>query len=1176
MMRLVMMGWLALCLAMPAGAALTEALPQVQGTRRIVLEQLDRMLLADPALQVIGQGSWLRPVGQSTRGPISRAYADPLLGGTSDHDLRLVMKGKDQAIAHRWKLAQERLRDGIRSLFPKHASAQVIEQTLIKYGFQPAQAKALARQGGEAIVSKILQSVNLYAPPQLMREVVNDKTAAAVFRKLGSVPNLGGRLIEGVWGEGTTAAIQEFEAGGRLFWNSGKGVRAGFVDLVHLAEGQGRYTLGGAANLSAQWAEKALEALHEGDPELVAKYLKRLKSTLNLAARKGNLSAGALSETFGQLDDLIAQAGRGQLNLGQAQRFIKGARMQASLLGQLARHPGTTDRQILMAILDPRAPSRYGKLGEWFRRTWETADNWVLFERTLQGVFLVYSTWQTAGTWGERGMETALRQAGVEVAMLASLPVGAVTLLANHMIETAKEAGYDMAVRAQEWEHFLAGISSVKGFEGFSRKEMSIRQLALTLASPDEVRRAVESQATHISMLRDTGVPESEVGREKRAGVWQALVARMTPIVTAEWLRERRNVMVEYIDLALALDALMEEAVFRAVVQPQPAEAEDGSGARVTLRLDSSVDPREMRDLLRRMEDRIRPLGGSKHLVYFSYRGEVTWTCHGQKQVLKAYVGLDDLFAPVQCTLPGRGNYPVEASFRLKVDISVGGGAGEAIDVLDAQGLLERDYQRVVKGNVDVVTRARAVVEPVAKARLAMPTELMAGETFKLSWDRAETPAFKPGRYRVMLLPRGTRLTEQDFLTLSFDPSGRPGGVFKYPVEVVSEQVREGRIDIEIQAPQVQDIQQPEDLDLAFIFLDGAASLSSQLDQAMADLAKAEREMEEFERKLEAMPDAEREKILREMEAAMARAEAAPPPELPEPDPGQAPVAAGTVRAVPVTVRPIQIATDVPSGWQQVDDGRVNWREFTLEENSPRKGNHVYAKASFAVRVNHTDQALNALAEEHFNFSKRQGEAPRVTPIRIGRFEGEIVRWPPRPVEMPERYGARAQAFLKHGRVQLAIDYQVETVGFLEVITDAEGRKIVVYDTRPDAADRFQGLRDEVEAMLATLKVGHQSAGPSSSVAPAAPARTASEDPYVRLVAAKAEAEPGEFVEIKAVLENARGDEGELRYEWGGNHAGDGDTVTFFASDPGAYDITVIVRGTKGVVGATSVPIRVR
>ena len=1162
---------LSMLVVMPAAAALTEAMPQVQGTRKIVLEQLDRLLVSDPSLQIIGQGSWLRPAAQSAnKGPISRAYADPLLGGTSDHDLRLVMKGKDQAVTHRWKLAQDRLRDGIKSLFPKNASVKAIEETLLKYGFKPAEAQALARQGGEAIVGKILQSVNLYAPPNLMREVVNDKTAATVFKKLGSVPNLGGRIIEGVWGEGTTAAIQEFEAGGRLFWNSGKGARAGFVDLVHLAEGQGRYTLGGAANLSAQWAEKALDALHEGDPELVAKYLKRLKSTLNLAAKKGNLSAGALGETLAQLDDLIAQAGKGNLGTAQAQRVLRGARMQASLLGELARNPGATDRQILMAILDSKAPSNFGKLGEWFRRTWETADNWVVFERTLQGVFVVYSTWQVAGTWGEQGMETALRQAGVEVAMLASLPVGAVAMLANHMIDTAKDAGYNMAVRSQEWSDFLAGISSVKGFEGLSRKELDIDQMARTMTTPDEVRKAVESQATHISMLRDTGAPESAAGAEKRAGVWQALVNRMTPIVAAEWLRARKRLLIDYIDLALELDALMEEAVFRAVIQPQPVQIEEGASASATLRLESSVDHRQIRDLLNRMEERIRLLGGKNHLVYFSYRGEVTWTCNGQKQSYSAYTRLDDLFQPVTCALPGRGNYPVEADLRLKVDVSV---VGEAADVFGAKPLLERDYQRKVPGSVDVVTVARAKVEPVQKAKLAMPTEIMAGESVKLSWDRSQMPAFKTGRYRVMLLPRGTQLTQQDFFMLSFDPTGRPGGVFKYPVEVVSEQVNNERIDIEVQVPQVYDIQKPEQLDLAFILLDGEASLSSQLEQATADLAKAEAEMEEFDRKMEAMPEAEREAFMRKLEETMAQLEKAPPPELP--DPAKDLVAPGTVRSVPVTVRPTEITLQMPSNWRRSEDGRVNLRGASLEENRPQPGDYVYAKASFNVQLDYIDEAMNALREGLFNADKRWGVGQQVKPMRIGNFQGEIVRWPALEHTAPH-YAASAKAFLKHGRVQVGIDYTLETQGYVRIDHDAQGKPIVRYDTRAAAADRYASLRGEAEAMLASLRIGLQRAEGAAPPVSAPAAREAREDTYVRLVAAKGEAEPGEFIEIKAVVENPKGSEGALTFEWGGNHAGSGDTVTFFASNPGNYTVTVIVRGGKGVIGSTSVDIRVR
>jgi hypothetical protein len=274
-------------------------------------------------------------------------------------------------------------------------------------------------------------------------------------------------------------------------------------------------------------------------------------------------------------------------------------------------------------------------------------------------------------------------------------------------------------------------------------------------------------------------------------------------------------------------------------------------------------------------------------------------------------------------------------------------------------------------------------------------------------------------------------------------------------------------------------------------------------------------------------------------------------------------------------VRPTEIDFPLPSGWSRDGDGRRDWRQAGIQENQPVEGNHVYARGQFSVRLDYTDEALNEMREGLFRDSKRLAGG-QAAPLRIGRLAGEIVRRPPREVEAP-LYRASAEAFLKHGRVQASIDYTVETQGFLKMAVDEKGKPYVLYDTRAAAAERFTKLREDAEAMLASLRIGQQRAGPSAPAPVAAPqAREAREDTYVRLVAAKTEAEPGEFVEIRAVLENPRGDEGTLLYEWGGNHAGEGDSVIFFASAPGEYDVTLIVRGAKGVVGSTSVSIRVR
>ena len=435
-------------------------------------------------------------------------------------------------------------------------------------------------------------------------------------------------------------------------------------------------------------------------------------------------------------------------------------------------------------------------------------------------------------------------------------------------------------------------------------------------------------------------------------------------------------------------------------------------------------------------------------------------------------------------------------------------------------------------------------------------------------------PDFKPGQYKVVVWPRGTRLTQQDFYLLSFDPSGTPGGVFKYPAAVLSEKVNGDRIDIEVQVPQVYAIQKPEELELAFIFMDKEASLSSQLDKAMADMEKAQAELD---RKMAAMSEAEREALARKMEEAIAQAGNQPPPVIA--DPSKEEVPPGTVRTVPVTLRPTELAFETPRGWQLSADNRANRRVATLEEGAPGAGNHVYVKGNFDVWLDYTDEALNWMSEGQFNDSKRYGGEKQISPMQIGVYKGEIVRAAAQS-DGDNRVGhnaRRSEAFLKNGRVQAHIVFGVETWGYAQYAADPQGHAYPVYDTRPAAAARLNAVYDDMERMLASLRLGQQrAANAAPAPIPQASAAEAREDTYVRLVAAKTQAEPGEFIEIKAVLENPKGDEGALSYEWGGNYAGSGDTVTFFASDPGEYSVTVTVRGARGVVGSSSVDLSVR
>ncbi|MEI6669428.1 MAG: hypothetical protein WCP29_14850 [Acidobacteriota bacterium] len=689
-----------------------KALPHVLGTRHIVLEQLEAVLALDPGLEIIGQGSWLRSPSAVPKkgGPISRAYSDPLLGGTSDHDLRLVMKGGDEAaMASKWRNVQTLLRDRIRNLFPAGADPKRLQDILMSFDFTAEEASKIASRGATNIADAVLKSVNLYSPPQLVRFVVDEKTAASTFKQLRAVPNLFGRELEGVWGEGSAAATQLFESGGHLFYADAKGeLKLAFVDLVHLTEGYGRYSLGGAANMSVQWAEKAAEAIRTGDMSLVEKYLSRLRGTLTLAVNKGNLPPDAMRTTFGRLDQFITRAKAGELAVLEGgldlRTFLQTARKQSSVLGEFARNSGSMDRELLLAILEPQPVGRLAKVGQWFQEVWPSAESLAVFERALQAAFVVLSTWQVSGTWGEKGMEDALRQAGVEGSLLASLPTGAVMALANAMLDNAKEFGYNTAVRSQEWRDFLAGISSVKGYEGQTGLELSIGKLALQSVSPAEIKRAVELQAYNISQLKETSGADSDATAAAREAIRTRLVTNMTPIVLAEWQRERKRLITIYLDLALQLDEKMNNLILAAGgIRPMVMLGKVQS-TNADVHMTSSEDLKTIQALLDRMDAAITPLGGRRGIVPFSYRGSLVWEQDGKLREVSTTSNLNDLLAPQTMQFPGPGSYPMVARFKLEVSAPSLGGVGEAADVRAAQGLLARDYQRRMPFTVDVGT----------------------------------------------------------------------------------------------------------------------------------------------------------------------------------------------------------------------------------------------------------------------------------------------------------------------------------------------------------------------------------------------------------------------------------------------------------------------------------------
>ncbi len=1162
--------WL-LSAALAIAGDLTQAMPYSQGTRKIVLEQLETLLANDKSLQIIGQGSWLR--GPAAKGAkLSRNYADPLLGGTSDHDLRLVMQGDDGQVLAKWKSVRDQLAERIRGVF-KGKSAAEIEKLLIQnYGYTVDQAAAIAKQGGDDVARLVLKSVNLYPPPQVMRNVVNDKTARALFTRAGAVPSLAGEMVEGVWGEGAPAMIQTFESQGRLFHNAGGKVRAGFTDLVHMAEGYGKHTMGGYANMAFQWAEKAAEAAHAGDAEAMAKYLSRLKDNLERARAKGNLTSGVMDDFLRQIDDLAKQAklGSAVFENPRLAALLKEARLNSKLLGELARNPGPVDRQIVEAILG-RSAGRFGKFGEAMREVWEKADNWTMFERGLQGAFMAWSVMSVSGTWGEKGAEDALRQANCDIMFFVGLVPGFMGLMTNMVIDSAKDAGYDLAVSGQEYQDFLAGISSVKGYQGFTGSEKSIEQIAFGLASPVEVQRLVETQAWNIAQLKETGAgKDSEATAQAREGIKQALMKRMTPIVLREWSRVRKERMVRVIDQELMLDDLFNQVIFR--VPAPKVEIEEGkTEGSVELAVQSDADWPKIEAALQKIAADLQPLGGVKKDVQCDYRATLVWTQGNRRQELSSRHRIADVFTPQGFTFSEIGQQAVTAEFGLEIILFVAGGADVARDVMDAKPLLVRKYQRKIPVAVDVLRVARAKPKPPKSAVVSVPEKVGAGEVFTLRLDRAKLPDFKLGKYQVMLLQPGKKLTFEDAAVLEYDPSGsmNPEGV-KQRVSVLADRSTPAAVEIDVQVRQVGEFAQAEAFDLALVKLDEKGSVTGELNQAMADLDKAQKEMDEAMAKMTPEQLAEMNRKMEEALAKLESGEAPPPPpaDLLPPPP---------MYAIPIVIRPPQIDLKVPKGWTEPGGARSTIRQLQREQGNSASGNHVYVSARFTAKlVDAVEDRGNGDMVADLTMSARSRPGATVTPVKgIGGYAGEMVRRQVVPQsEDPWRYTLEGGAILRRGDVFLAIETYVTVEGFRRVVRDNQGNEKVLYDTRAQADQIWAEIGPQIDELFASLGASAKTAAAEPSVKKDAVRGPEGE---VRLEPAKTVCAPGEIIEIACVVDFPKSEDQPYRYEWGGNHAGEGDKVLFVASDPGRYGITVMVRNSAGkLVGSTSVDLQVK
>ena len=528
--------------------------------------------------EAAGVGSWIS----------RQKYQGPLTGGTSDHDMRVVLTGEtDEAkMVQKWKDFQGSLKKNI---------------------------EAAGRQRGlsQAEIDKLVNSTNVYPPHQVMAGVENADEAAAKFKSLEAAPSLGNKTIEGLWGKGAKGYAQHYEAkAGRHFFIDQKSGRvvAGATDLVHLEEGLDIFTTAGEVNKGNQWAQKALEKLDAEGAAKASKHVERLRQSLNKARS---------IERVGMRADYLDDIARGVVKDPAAIREAVGrAQRELSLLDKLSREANPGNRELLKGILNEN-------LGKWaqLRGTFWKYAGTVPTDKLLRGLqlFGYYARTHYVAGMAAEDLRSGALAALPELGYIAGLAPGLAMDMAVCTLEAARAGAYNTVASFQECTSLVEGISMVKGRES-EHKGMTIEQMALRFPDTPEGRNKMMSfiwyQSVNASYREQGGqlVSDPNVAKavyDKCAG---DIVSRWREQRLA-WIGEFNKNYREYMHLVAGNRPVLTFSPSGEV--PLRDQGGGKKAAVVTISASTAQNRDRMNDVLSKMKASLRALEGKGGDVLF-------------------------------------------------------------------------------------------------------------------------------------------------------------------------------------------------------------------------------------------------------------------------------------------------------------------------------------------------------------------------------------------------------------------------------------------------------------------------------------------------------------------------------------------------------------------------------
>lgn len=584
-----------------------------QRTNQQLMEILKDVVARDPDVGLLGIGSWTG--GAKYKDPLARDNLRKSLESLSDHDMKLLVPDgmNNSAALNKWRKVQGDIREAVRRRFGSVAPGT------------PGH--------------RLLGSINVYPPEQLVAHADDASHAARIFRdELKGYPNLAVdpskpmSLVEiektaadGIWGTGKASYVQSYERQtGKLIYSRNGKVWVNNAELYHFGQGAMTFTPEGSVSNAMQWLVKGRDALHAGDPGKVAKHLKRalndIKKARNMLRIGNSAVTGELDMLARNLESMNPKQVQALLKSGRIERAMINAQTEGRLIEGYLRMSGKERQMVKHLLTDPHP--RWTKL----RNTLTEINMKLPHEQiarvggiALKAVMAYAAYAAVAGVSakaGEEGFLAAAKQAGIEVTLLASLPLGVLAMAVDGILEEAKSFGFGVVSLTQDCDNLLAGISQVKGSEGLLTANTNARELAEKFAKAASVRNQLfyfADQATQ----RDYGVERGEVTRKADEGRRDALVARCTTPVLKMWLTERIAIQEAFDNALLALETYLATQPFLMVFTPDPVRlpaARVGADAPrpvpVTVTVRSMGDWGLVNDAVERMRTQIRLLGG--------------------------------------------------------------------------------------------------------------------------------------------------------------------------------------------------------------------------------------------------------------------------------------------------------------------------------------------------------------------------------------------------------------------------------------------------------------------------------------------------------------------------------------------------------------------------------------